>query len=164
MEKSQKKQFISNFRRNSKLTLFPKRWALYLKIWASYGNFCESRLGEISISQNLEILKSHSIFEIFAQFACGLNFQIGPTYIPTWDIGLTIKNGHYFWHFYRHLQWTNNILMVLNDQAEMNGTSFASWNTCSEVKGKSAFWLINCVSYGFHHIMFDIPSMLVFGL
>ena len=52
-----------------------KRWALYLKIWASYGNFCESRLDEISISQNFEILKSRSIFKIFAQFfAWELNF------------------------------------------------------------------------------------------
>ena len=52
-----------------------KRWALYLKIWASYGNFCESRLDEISISQNFQILKSRSIFEIFAQFfACELKF------------------------------------------------------------------------------------------
>ena len=45
-----------------------KRWALYLKIWASYANFCESRLDEISIFQNFEILKSRLIFEIFAQF------------------------------------------------------------------------------------------------
>ena len=52
-----------------------KRWALYLKIWAIYGNFCESRLDEISISQNFQILKSHSIFEVFAQFiACELKF------------------------------------------------------------------------------------------
>ena len=34
----------------------------------SYGNLCESRLCEISISQNFEILKSHSIIEILQDF------------------------------------------------------------------------------------------------
>ena len=63
-----------NFKTQKNKTKY-KRWSLYLKIWASYGIFCESRLDEISISQNFEILKSYSMFEIFAQFlACELNF------------------------------------------------------------------------------------------
>ena len=51
-----------------------KRWALYLKIWVSYGNFCETRLGKISISQNFEISLNFLDFcPIFCMLAQSLN-------------------------------------------------------------------------------------------
>ena len=44
------------------------RLGLYLKNWASYGNFCVSSWGEISIFQNFKILKSRSFFKILPNF------------------------------------------------------------------------------------------------
>ena len=43
-----------------------KIWALYLKNWASYGNFCESRKDKISETQIFQISISRWIFEIGA--------------------------------------------------------------------------------------------------
>ena len=63
------------------ILMFTKSQAVYLKIEASYGNFCKSRLGKISISQNFDIFKFNSIFEIFAPYFAGwFNFLTGPTY------------------------------------------------------------------------------------
>ena len=57
-----------------------KSWALYLKYWASYMNFCEASWAEISVLPNFQISKSQSVFEIWTQFfACELHFYRGPT-------------------------------------------------------------------------------------
>ena len=45
-----------------------KRWLLYLKNWATYGNFRRPRSDKISKSQNLHISISQWIFEIWAWF------------------------------------------------------------------------------------------------
>ena len=45
-----------------------RRWALYLKNWGSYMNFCESSWGKISFLPNFQISKSHSVFEIWTWF------------------------------------------------------------------------------------------------
>ena len=42
-----------------------RRWALYLKNWASYSNFRGSRYDRILSSQNFQISISHWIFEIW---------------------------------------------------------------------------------------------------
>ena len=41
-----------------------KKWALYLKNWASYGNFHGSRWDKISLSQIFQISISRWVFEI----------------------------------------------------------------------------------------------------
>ena len=57
-----------------------KRWVSYLKNWASYGYFRESTQGEISISSNFQIMKSHPVFEISTwNSSCDLNFDKGLT-------------------------------------------------------------------------------------
>ena len=57
-----------------------KRWVSYLKNWASYGYFRESTQGEISISSNFQIMKSHPVFEISTRnSSCDLNFDRGLT-------------------------------------------------------------------------------------
>ena len=56
-----------------------RRWVVYLKNWANYGDFCESSRAKSHFLKKIQISKSRSVFEIRLWiFACDLNIYIGP--------------------------------------------------------------------------------------
>ena len=84
------------FRANKKKTK-SKRWPLYLKNWASYGNFHRPRYNKISLSQNFRISISRWIFEIMGWFlACDqffIDFKITFTNMGSHGAPLLISRG-----------------------------------------------------------------------